>query len=135
MRYTPLDKQDRSYLAPHWNRRQLRGLQCILNVTKGLVSHRADLFYRAFGESPEDFEEITAMPEHYILQRDRYEDKEAAEWRTLYRQSTEKQKREFLEVASVPAVERHRIHDAHEKNPFKTPETTVEAVSGVRRNP
>jgi len=119
MRYTPLNTRDRSHLAPHWNRRQLRGLQCILNVTKGLVSHRVDLFLRAFGESAEEFDEISAMPEHYILQRDRYEDNEAAEWRATYRQSTERQKKEFLEVASAPAKEPHIIHVAHARTSSK----------------
>ena len=114
MRYTPLNMRDRSHLAPHWNRRQLRGLQCILNVAKGLVSHRADLFLRAFGESPDEFDEISAMPEHYVLQRDQYEDNEAAEWRTTYRQLTERQRNEFLEVASVSTKETHILQEAHD---------------------
>jgi hypothetical protein len=38
MKYIPLDARDRSYIGENWNKRLLRGVQCILLATKGKVS-------------------------------------------------------------------------------------------------
>jgi hypothetical protein len=98
MRYTPLDQRDRRYIGPQWTRREIRGLQCILNVTKGLVSHRKDFFLRAFGTTPEDFEEILWMPDHYILDRTVHEERQAKEWRGTYRRLTPAQRADFRAI-------------------------------------
>jgi hypothetical protein len=44
MKYVPLDAKDRSYIGKHWNKRLLRGVQCILLV---LCQHLIDGFVHA----------------------------------------------------------------------------------------
>jgi hypothetical protein len=85
MRYTPLGQRDRAHVGPRWTKREIRGIQCILNVAKGLVSHRADLFMRAFGGSPDEMQEIIWMPDRYILQRNDHENGLAKTWRRTFK--------------------------------------------------
>ena len=101
MRYTPLDAQNRKHVGAGWTPKQIRGLQCILNVTKGLVSHREDFFMKAFGENPEEFEEIILMPDDYILQRYKYENNGAFEWKTIFKHLTTRQKNDFHEIVGT----------------------------------
>jgi len=97
MRYAPPDKVDRTHIGKKWTKREIRGLQCILNVTRGIVSHRKDFFLRAFGDSPEAFLEIVWMPDKYILSRSVYENSSVA-WRRKFRQLTPSQKNEFTDI-------------------------------------
>jgi len=71
MRYIPLKAKDRNIETgnPHWNRRYLRSLKVILNVTKGPVMPGAKFFYQAFGENAEQFKAILSMPEDFIRNR------------------------------------------------------------------
>jgi hypothetical protein len=80
MRFSPVDRQDRAYVGPHWTWRYIRGVQCILNATRGVVGVRKKFFLRAFGGDPDSFVRLISMPEHYIMERDRYEEEEAREW-------------------------------------------------------
>ena len=96
MRYTPLDARDRKYVGPSWTAKHIRGLQCILNVTKGLVSHRQDFFYRAFGNDYSEFEQILLMPDRYILNRLKHENNGALDWRTTFKKLTPSQKDTLL---------------------------------------
>ena len=98
MRYTPLDHKDRTHVGPYWTRREIRGIQCVINVTKGLVSHRPDLFLRAFGNSPQEMQEIVWMPDRYILQRDKHEDGDAKVWRKTFATLSEDQRAEFKRI-------------------------------------
>lgn len=100
MKYIPLDAKDRTYVGRHWNRRLLRGVQCILLATKGKVGTHLDFFEAAFGRTPEEFIEIAMMPEHYIIHRRRYENNGAREWREAFRALSESEKMEFMNVAS-----------------------------------
>ena len=68
MRYIPLTDKDRRHIGPHWNRRLLRGIQCILLSTHGVVSPRLEFFEAAFGCDSHEFITIASMPEHYIIQ-------------------------------------------------------------------
>jgi len=43
MRFMPLDAKERGYISKHWTWQILRGVQCILLVTKGKVEIYADL--------------------------------------------------------------------------------------------
>jgi hypothetical protein len=86
MRFLPMDRVDRSYVAPGWKWRYLRGIQCILLVTHGLVSPNPHFVTRAFGDTYEHFLEIVSMPDRYIIYRERYEKSHAAEWRRLFHQ-------------------------------------------------
>jgi hypothetical protein len=67
MKYIPLTSKDRRYVGKNWNRKLIRGVQCILLATRGMVSPRMEFFRAAFGESPERFLEIAWMPEEYII--------------------------------------------------------------------
>jgi len=102
MKYIPLNAKDRSYVGKHWNRRLLRGVQCILLATKGKVGTHLDFFEAAFGRSPEEFIEIAMMPEHYIIHRRHYEMNGASEWRNLFRTLTTAEKTDFMKAACDP---------------------------------
>lgn len=73
MRYQPTDRADRTYVGEKWTRYQLRSMQIILQATHGVVSGAPVFFKRAFGDSPEDFEELLLRPHHFIFNRDWYE--------------------------------------------------------------
>lgn len=71
MRYIPLNAKDRDVDTGnnHWNKRYLRGVKFILNVTKGPVMPGAEFFYQAFGKNVEEFKSILLMPEDFIRNR------------------------------------------------------------------
>ncbi len=71
MRYIPLDAKDRNIDTGNnkWNKRYLRGVKIILNVTKGPVMPGAEFFYQAFGNNAEEFKAILLMPEDFIRNR------------------------------------------------------------------
>jgi radical SAM superfamily enzyme YgiQ (UPF0313 family) len=71
MRYIPLDAKTRNIDTGnlHWNKKYLRGVQAILNVTKGSVMHGSEFFYQAFGENPKEFKKILLMPDQFIMNR------------------------------------------------------------------
>jgi hypothetical protein len=101
MRYTPLHQRDRLHVGQKWTLRQIRGLQRILNYAKGIVSSRKDLFYAAFGTSPEEFVEIIHMPDEYILQREKHKENGASEWRHDYRRLSEGGRQELHAILST----------------------------------
>lgn len=75
MKYSPIMGEhcrDRKFIGEHWNKKYLRGIQCILNSTHGVVGAKKQFFFNAFGESPEEFERIILMPENYIINRSAY---------------------------------------------------------------
>lgn len=100
MKYIPLDAKDRSHVGKHWNRRLLRGVQCILLATKGKVGTHLDFFEAAFGKTPDEFIEIATMPEKYIIYRRAHENNGADEWRGAFQALSDKEKLEFMTLAS-----------------------------------
>jgi hypothetical protein len=77
MKFIPLfgeEAKNRDYLGKHWNRKYIRAIQSILNVTKGIVAPGTDFFSRAFGNDLNEFMELLLMPETYIVYRKHYED-------------------------------------------------------------
>lgn len=98
MKYIPLygeDAKSRSYVGKHWNRKFIRAIQCMLNVTKGIVAHsvhnkKGDFFRRAFGNDLQDFFELLYMPEAYIIYRTLCEELGyTQEWLSLFRRLSE----------------------------------------------
>ncbi len=95
MRYQPVNLKDRSHIGPLWNRYFLRSLQLILQATHGVVSGAPNFFRRAFGESEDEFAELLMRPEHFIFNRDWYEelggraefDSYQNEWRKLTKEN------------------------------------------------
>lgn len=81
MKYIPLfgeEAKHREYTGKHWNKKFIRAVQSILNVTKGIVApakraEKRSFFEKAFGETVEDFFDILYMPEVYIIYRDVFE--------------------------------------------------------------
>jgi hypothetical protein len=47
----------------------LRGIQCVLLATHGVVGPKRAFFEKAFGRNYEEFKEIIIMPEDYIIHR------------------------------------------------------------------
>lgn len=81
MKYIPLfgeEAKHRDYTGQHWNKKFIRAVQSILNVTKGIVAPSSrnetqSFFEKAFGETVEDFFDILYMPEVYIIYRSAFE--------------------------------------------------------------
>jgi hypothetical protein len=98
MRFIPMDDVSRRHVAPGWKWRYLRGIQCILLATRGLVSPNPDFIRGAFGESFEQFLEILSMPDRYIIYREHYRNDGAAEWRRKYGRLNAEEKAQLSEV-------------------------------------
>lgn len=111
MKSIPLDAKDRSHIGKHWNKKLLRGIQCILLATRGMVTTKLDFFEAAFGTSPEEFRLIAMMPEHYIINRRKYENNGAGDWQKLYK-SLSNNEHELL-VKSV--ISKKAIFEAFKK--------------------
>ncbi|WP_198328440.1 hypothetical protein [Methylovulum psychrotolerans] len=79
MKYVPLEPGGRDHIGKHWNRKFIRAIQSIINVTKGIVAPsrnttQGDFFETAFGKNLEEFNEILYMPENYIVYRKLFEE-------------------------------------------------------------
>ncbi|WP_445719944.1 MULTISPECIES: hypothetical protein [Flavobacteriaceae] len=89
MKYIPLfgeDAKHRDYVGKHWNKKYVRAIQSVLNVTKGIVASGSNFFERAFGKNVEEFKELLYMPETYIVYRSVFEDAGLTDiWRTEFR--------------------------------------------------
>ena len=71
MKYMPPDAKDRRHIGPNWNSKQLRGIQCILHATYGVVGPKKKFFDVAWGASVEQFKNIIEQPEEIIFNRAR----------------------------------------------------------------
>jgi hypothetical protein len=98
MRYIPIDDIDRQYVSPGWHWRYLRGIQCVLLATHGMVSPNPEFFAAAFGESYEEFREILSMPDRYIVHREKYKSDQAKDWHKLFRRMALSTRAELLEI-------------------------------------
>ncbi len=98
MKYIPLTAKNRSHVGRNWNRKLIRGVQCILLATRGMVSPRLQFFEAAFGQSPEEFETIALMPNEYIIQRRLHENNGAAEWTSIFHSLTKPQRQVLYDI-------------------------------------
>lgn len=98
MKYIPLNAKDRNYIGKNWNRRLLRGVQCILLATMGKVGTNLEFFKAAFGETEEEFIEIAMMPDEYIINRAKNKFTKASAWRKEYRKLSNKERRNFIDL-------------------------------------
>jgi len=72
MKFVPLDAKDRKYIdKAHWTKQQLRGIQCILHATHGVVGPKKLFFEKAFGKNVEEFKYIIEQPEEHIFHREK----------------------------------------------------------------
>jgi len=96
MRFIPMNDVSRRHVAPGWKWRYLRGIQCILLATRGLVSPNPDFIRGAFDETFEEFLEILSMPDRYIIYRKHYANYGAADWKKMFRRLSSEQKRDLV---------------------------------------
>jgi len=115
MKYIPLTSKDRRYVGLNWNRKLIRGVQCILLATRGMVSPRLEFFEAAFGESPEEFQEIALMPDEYIIHRRLHENNGAADWKKIFHSLTKSQHGMLLDIHSEGHVT--EMHFKRTKSP------------------
>lgn len=109
MRFIPMDQVTRDYVAPKWNWRLLRGIQCVLLATRGLASPNPQFLRRAFGSTFEEFLRILSMPDRYIIYREEYEKTgETEEWRNQFDKLSERSRFEFLEILRDLHADRKR---------------------------
>ncbi len=76
MKYVPLKgkySKNRKYVGKYWNKKYLRGIQCVLLATHGVVGPKRKYFEKAFGKNFKEFKEILMMPEDYIIHRLQHE--------------------------------------------------------------
>lgn len=89
MKYIPLfgeDAKHRDYVGKHWNKKYVRAIQSVLNVTKGIVASGRNFFEKAFGKNVEEFMELLYMPETYIVYRNVFEEAGLTDiWRSEFR--------------------------------------------------
>jgi hypothetical protein len=72
MKYSPIHgrfSKNRKYIGRYWNKKYLRGVQCVLLATHGVVGPKKEFFERAFGKDIEEFLKILTLPEDYIIHR------------------------------------------------------------------
>lgn len=97
MKYIPLfgeEAKSRDYIGPKWNRKYIRAIQSVLNVSKGIVASGESFFYKAFGRDLDEFFEILYMPESYIIYRSKAEHLGYTDdWRRAFSRLNEKEKK------------------------------------------
>ena len=71
MKFVPLNAKDRKHISAHWSKKQLRGIQCILHATHGVIGPRRPFFEKAFGKDVGEFKYIIEQPEEHIFKRDK----------------------------------------------------------------
>jgi hypothetical protein len=99
MKYIPLNAKDRSFIAePKWNWFFIRNVQRILNVLKGTVMTNEDFFYRAFGESEEEFLRILYMPEKILMYRGNKPKPEEKKWLKKFQKLSKSDKQELIRI-------------------------------------
>ena len=106
MKYSPINRTDRSYIGVNWTKKSIRAISAILQVTKGVVAAGSDFFYKAFGNTLEEYFELLAMPRELIMFRHHFEENgTTAAWKKLYQAMGNEQKKELMEFTSHTVAE------------------------------
>lgn len=108
MRFIPMDDVNRGYVHKQWYWRHLRGIQCVLLATRGLISPNPEFIGAAFGNSYREFLEILSMPDRYIIYREEYKNQGADDWRRLFRRLKPHKKVEFFSLLEDLNKDRQR---------------------------
>lgn len=121
MRFIPMDDVNRRHVAAGWQWRYLRGVQCVLLATRGLVSPNPDFIRGAFGKTFEEFLEILSMPDRYIIYREHYRNDGAADWKSDHARLDAEQKAQLLSILrDLNAAPRERPERlSHLDRPFR----------------
>lgn len=113
MKYASIEHTDRSYVGECWNKKFLRAINVILNVTSGVVAKEEDFFLRAFGNDKDEFRMILTMPDDFIRFRDFFEEKGITQlWKTHYSRLSEVEKERLL-VILEQMVENPEVLEMH----------------------
>ena len=106
MKYSPINRTDRSYIGVNWTKKSIRAISAILQVTKGVVAAGSDFFYKAFGNTLEEYFELLAMPRELIMFRHHFEENgTTAAWEKLYQAMSDEQKKDLMEFTSHTVAE------------------------------
>lgn len=106
MKYSPIDHTDRDFIGENWTKKSILAISAILQVTKGIVAAGSDFFYKAFGNSVQEYLEILAMPRDLIMFRSYYEENGiTAKWQEQYRKLTDAQKKKLMNHVSCSISE------------------------------
>jgi len=76
MKYIPLfgeEAKGRQYIGKFWNKKFIRAIQSISNVTRGIVPPERSFFEKAFGKTEDEYFELLYMPETFIIYRKLFE--------------------------------------------------------------
>jgi len=99
MKYSPVDKKDRSYIGEFWNKKYLNAINVIINVTNGVVAKEKDFFNEAFGSNVEEFVNILNMPDDFIRHRFFFKENGLIDyWKTIFNSLSEEEKTYLLDV-------------------------------------
>ncbi len=99
MKYAAIDRTDRDYVGKAWNKKFLRAINVILNVTKGVVAKERDFFERAYGKNEEEFIRILTMPDEFIRNREFFDETGLiALWNSLYDLLSEREKQQLIDI-------------------------------------
>jgi hypothetical protein len=118
MKYIPIKNKDRKYVGEHWNARYLRGIQCILHATHGVVSPRRAFFEAAFGKNVDEFKKLILMPDNYIIYRDKHRCNGTVAWKKQVAALSPKQKEEFIKI----------VHENHFNSSVQSKHEKVNAL-------
>ena len=110
MKYSPINRTDRSYIGTNWTKKSIRAISAILQVTKGVVAAGSDFFYKAFGNTLEEYFELLAMPRELIMFRHHFEENgTTATWKKLYQTMSDEQKKDLMEFTSYTVAELKQV--------------------------
>lgn len=102
MKYASIKHTDRNYVGINWNKKYLRAINVILNVTSGIVPKESDFFYKAFGKNENEFIEILSMPDDFIRYRSFFEDNRFTYlWKDYFHDLSTSEKQELLHFVST----------------------------------
>jgi hypothetical protein len=77
MKFSPISGEyckGRKYVGNHWNKKYLRGIQCILLATHGVVGPKRHFFEEAFGRNEKEFIQLIMLPEDFIINREKHKE-------------------------------------------------------------
>ena len=117
MKYASIDHIDRSFVGEYWNKKYLRAINVILNVTSGVVAKEEDFFLRAFGQNEKEFLEILAMPDEFIRYRDFFEEKGLTQlWRNNYSRLSSREKKKLIDILEKIVANPEILHKQYSIN-------------------
>lgn len=102
MKYSPIlgdNNTDRKYVGNKWSKKELRGVQCILAATHGVIGPRMSYFLHAFGSTITEFKFLLNAPERYIIYRNDNMDKLSL-LKTEFLQMSKSDQTDFLDGIS-----------------------------------